>query len=1248
MNKKTRLVLAVTIVTFAFASAMFGADWKADAPLGRMLQRDFPLLGQALRAPGGGSTPAVAAVGGFLAPNFADPYRIESGGARVVLRPQLGNHADAAVSRDQAEYSAVFKNVDALRRSLDGIDTEVLLVQDRQAADAIAYEVVNRSGIAEIAPEGRAVRFVAYAGGRSADLAVSAPLLIDSAGRPSTAARWAVERTAGGGTRIHLKVNDRLLRYPVTVLFTPSDAASAKAITAARTSALGQRSLRPATNQTGSFSGTMTDAATLAPLANEFVYAYDSFGNFVDFTLTDAFGNYSIGGLGTGSYVALGIATGYQTTLYNNIPCPDFSCDVTTGTLIGVVDTVDTPNIKFAMGSTFARILGTVTDTSSAPLANVGVSVYDSTGLAVGYATSDAAGNYNAQMVSGGTFFARTINTPYAGFVDQLYNGIGCSGCNVLTGTPITVAVGAAATGINFALPSNGGRIAGQVTDAGTNAGIAFPTVKIYNSAGVEVTEGTGDISGNYISFAGLTTGSYFVLVTIVGYQPQLFNNVDCPVGCNVTTGTPVSVTQGATTSNINVALHSPDARVSGVVTNANTHALLGGVLVLFSSPSVPIPQGAFTSFIDGSYLIVLPSAGTYTARTQNTLYPGLLDQLYSGIDCSGCATPGTPITVTLGTPVTGINFDLHSGTSTISGTVTDGFTNMPIAAAGVLIYGSSGAFVTAATTDVNGNYTTPQPLAGGTYFVTAFAAGYSGQLYAGLPCGVGCVPTSGTPITVVNGQNTTNINFALAINAARIAGRVTNASDGTPLTGVSVSVYDSGGGFVADGTADGTGAYSVVLPLTGTYFARTFNNTYPGLADQLYNNILCVGCDPTTGTPISASVGSVTTGINFRLTSEACTGTSAPTITPSGPTTFCGSGSVTLTSSSATGNQWFVNGSPIAGETNQTYLASASGNYTVAVTTLGCTTVSDVTTVTINPIPATPTITPAGSTTFCAGDSVTLTSSSDSGNQWFLNGSPIGGATNQTYTAITEGNYTVQVTLLGCASGMSATSTLVLNPPPTVAITGPVTPQLVNTPVNFTATFADNAGDTHTAFWTFDGVPQAGTVNEVAHTVTAIHTFTTLGPHSVTLTVTDSCGQAASASRSVLVYAFATANGSFVIGDGNAAIGTQATFWGAQWSRLNTLSGGAAPDSFKGFANRASTTPPSCGGTWTTDPGNSSNPPDTVPAYLGVFVSSTITKSGSTISGNIQKMVVVKTNPGYAPNPGHAGTGTVLAVICP
>src|SRR5205807_680895 len=271
-----------------------------------------------------------------------------------------------------------------------------------------------------------------------------------------------------------------------------------------------------------------------------------------------------------------------------------------------------------------------------------------------------------------------------------------------------------------------------------------------------------------------------------------------------------------------------------------------------------------------------------------------------------------------------------------------------------------------------------------------------------------------------------------------------------------------------------------------------------------------------------AAASGTVT--LNLTVTNAAgCAASTAPantpvhtaptpTITPGGPTTFCAGGSVGLTSSSASGNQWYLNGNPIGGATNQVYSATASGSYTVTTTASGCSSAaSAATVVTVNPNPnaaitaaaqtcagstgnaagvasagvgatyswsvaggtitggagtpnitytagatgtlslnvtvttssgcsdsksanvsvnstATPTITPAGSTTFCS--TLGLTSSSASGNQWYLNGNPIGGATAQTYNATAAGSYTVVVTTSGCASAPSAATTLTANTP--------------------------------------------------------------------------------------------------------------------------------------------------------------------------------------------------------------------------
>lgn len=68
-------------------------------------------------------------------------------------------------------------------------------------------------------------------------------------------------------------------------------------------------------------------------------------------------------------------------------------------------------------------------------------------------------------------------------------------------------------------------------------------------------------------------------------------------------------------------------------------------------------------------------------------------------------------------------------------------------------------------------------------------------------------------------------------------------------------------------------------------------------------------------------------------------------------------------------------------------------------------------------------------------------------------------------------------------------------------------------------------------------------------------------------------------------------------------------------------------------------------GRSWTSSPGISAPPVDSVPAYMGAAVSSSTTKDGATVSGNITKIVVVVTAPGYAPDPGHPGT--IIATYC-
>jgi hypothetical protein len=154
------------------------------------------------------------------------------------------------------------------------------------------------------------------------------------------------------------------------------------------------------------------------------------------------------------------------------------------------------------------------------------------------------------------------------------------------------------------------------------------------------------------------------------------------------------------------------------------------------------------------------------------------------------------------------------------------------------------------------------------------------------------------------------------------------------------------------------------------------------------------------------------------------------------------------------------------------------------------------------------------------------------------------------------------------------------------------------------------------------------------------------LGPQTVTASFAgdDVYAPSQNTSASTIVFAFA---GHFVLGDRTVAAASAAggalNFWGPSWYKTNDLTY-SAPASFKGYADVVDKVTSCDGGSWTTRPGNSSKPPAApLPSYMGIVVSSRITKSGPTISGDATSIVVVKTDPGYGAAPGHRGYGGVI-----
>ncbi len=156
------------------------------------------------------------------------------------------------------------------------------------------------------------------------------------------------------------------------------------------------------------------------------------------------------------------------------------------------------------------------------------------------------------------------------------------------------------------------------------------------------------------------------------------------------------------------------------------------------------------------------------------------------------------------------------------------------------------------------------------------------------------------------------------------------------------------------------TGPDTVCQGSTHTYYATndpsatSYTWTLPGgwTGTSTVDSIVATA-SATSGT-ISVTANNAcgsSTAQTLNVTVNPIPGT--PVITASGSTTICSGDSVVLTSSASAGNQWHLNGSPIPGAVNQTYAATASGNYTVIVTLGGCgSATSSVITVTVNTLP--------------------------------------------------------------------------------------------------------------------------------------------------------------------------------------------------------------------------------------------------------------------------------------------------------
>lgn len=195
--------------------------------------------------------------------------------------------------------------------------------------------------------------------------------------------------------------------------------------------------------------------------------------------------------------------------------------------------------------------------------------------------------------------------------------------------------------------------------------------------------------------------------------------------------------------------------------------------------------------------------------------------------------------------------------------------------------------------------------------------------------------------------------------------------------------------------------------------------------------------------------VGGCATSLTGEFTVTVNAVPPTPVIDTPGTIAVCeASATIRLTSSAASGNQWYFNGSPISGATSHlldiTRTPANSGNYTVMQTSAGCNSaMSAPKPVTIYANPWTsPTVSPA-TTNLCGSGiaTVTITGSQSGVNYQLFNGSTAlsstvsGGGTINLATSTLSASTTITVRATDASSGcfvtLSGTASATVNPIP-------------------------------------------------------------------------------------------------------------------------------------------------------------------------------------------------------------------------
>ena len=590
---------------------------------------------------------------------------------------------------------------------------------------------------------------------------------------------------------------------------------------------------------------------------------------------------------------------------------------------------------------------------------------------------------------------------------------------NALPATPVATNTGPYCAGatISLSTPNVGGAIYAWTGPLAYTSAIRNPTI----AASTVAMSGTYSVTttvGGCTSLPGTTT----VVVNAIPATPTAGSNSPVCTGSTIllTTPTVVGATYSWTGPSTFVSALQNPSRGGATVAMSGTYSVtvtvsgcvsLAGTVAVVVSGSV-VPTNSIVASPAGPICAGTPVTFTATAGGGGTT-PTYQWQV-NGVNVGAGGTTYTSSTLTNGQIVTCIltsSSPCAAPTTATSNAIT--MTVNPVVTPTISIVASpsgaicAGTVVNFTSTITNGGTTpTYQWQVNGSNVGTNIPT-YSSALLANgdiVTCILGSNAVCASPVTLTSNAITMTVNPILVPSISIVAspsGAVCAGSSvtftATPTNGGTTPTYQ----WQVNGSNVGTGGttYTTTGLINGDIVTciMTSNAACPSTATAT-SNAITMAVTPTVTPSISivaSPVGAICSGDTVIFTATPTNGGTTPTY------------------------QWQVNGvNAGAGGTTYTTTTLVNGDIVTCILTSNATCASPASvtstgiTMVVNPTPATPTISQVGST---------LTSSSVTGNQWYLNGVIIPGATSQNYTFTANGTYTVVVTTGPCSSAVSA-----------------------------------------------------------------------------------------------------------------------------------------------------------------------------------------------------------------------------------